>query len=75
MKPREAVALCTKVSGKPMVLNSQMDAEVFRIYGGQAIVRRISARSGCPEFLEVTAAENPELAAPAPDMTDCLGGT
>lgn len=63
VKPREAVALCTKVSGKPMVLNSQLDAEVFRIYGGQAIVREDICKVWLPEFLEVTAAENPELAA------------
>lgn len=63
VKPREAVALCTEVSGKPMVLNSQTDAEVFRIYGGQAIVREDICKAWLPEFLEVSVAENPELAA------------
>ena len=46
-----------------MVLNSQLDAEVFRIYGGQAIVREDICKAWLQEFLEVTAAENPELAA------------
>ncbi len=63
VKPREAVALCEKVSGKPMVLNSRLDAEVFRIYGGQAIVREDICKAWLPEFLEAAVTENPELAA------------
>lgn len=63
VRPREAIALCTKVLGKPMVLNSQLDAEVFRIYGGQAIVREDVCKAWLPEFLEASVTENPELAA------------
>lgn len=63
VKPREAVDFCTKVAGRPMVLNSRLDAEVFRIYGGQAIVRADICKECLPEFLEVSVAENPELEA------------
>lgn len=46
-----------------MVLNSQLDAAVFLIYGGQAIVRADICREYLPEFLEAVITENPELAA------------
>lgn len=63
VRPREAIALCTKAVGRPMVLNSRLDVEVFRIYGGQAVVRADICKEYLPEFLEATVAENPELAA------------
>lgn len=63
VKPRGAIDVCTEVMGKPMVLNSQLDAAVFLIYGGQAIVRADICREYLPEFLEAVITENPELAA------------
>ena len=51
VKPKEAIEMCRQVNGKPMVINSQMDAMVFLIYGGQAIVRGDICEKYLPEFM------------------------
>lgn len=61
VKPKEAIEMCTRVNGKPMVINSQMDAMVFLIYGGQAIVREDICEKYLPEFLQDFIGPNPEL--------------
>lgn len=61
VKPKGAIEMCTRVNGKPMVINSQMDAMVFLIYGGQAIVREDICEKYLPEFLQDFIGQNPEL--------------
>lgn len=61
VKPKGAIEMCTRVNGKPMVINSQMDAMVFLIYGGQAIVREDICEKYLPEFLQDFIGPNPEL--------------
>lgn len=61
VKPEGAIEMCTRVNGKPMVINSQMDAMVFLIYGGQAIVRGDICEKYLPEFLQDFIGPNPEL--------------
>lgn len=50
VKPREAIEKCTKINGKPMVINTQKDAMVFLIYGGQAVVREEICKKYLPQF-------------------------
>lgn len=61
VKTKGAIEMCTRVNGKPMVINSQMDAMVFLIYGGQAIVREDICEKYLPEFLQDYIGPNPEL--------------
>lgn len=61
VKPKGAIELCTQINGKPMVINSQMDAMVFLIYGGQAIVREDICEKYLPEFLQDFIGPNLEL--------------
>lgn len=60
-KIKGAIEMCTRVNGKPMVINSQMDAMVFLIYGGQAIVREDICEKYLQEFLQDFIGPNPEL--------------
>ena len=39
VQPRAAIKVCTKMFGRPMVLNCVADIMAFFVYGGQAIVR------------------------------------
>ena len=50
--PQKAIDPCAKVNGKPMVLNSETDAKVYMLYGGDAIVREDICREYLPEFME-----------------------
>lgn len=59
--PKKAIEACTEVYGKPMVLNSEEDAIAFRMFGGQAIVKRKICEQFLPEYLEDFICENPEL--------------
>lgn len=59
--PEGAIEICTRINGKPMVINSQVDAAVFLIYGGQAIVRKDICEKYLPQFLEDIIGPNPEL--------------
>jgi Predicted transcriptional regulators len=59
--PKKAIEACTEVYGKPMVLNYEEDAIVFRMFGGQAIVKREICEQFIPEYLEDFVGENPEL--------------
>ena len=61
VKPKGAIEMCTRVNGKPMVINSQIDAMVFLIYGGQAIVREDICEKYLSEFLQDFIGPNPEL--------------
>ena len=61
VEPKGAIAICTQINGKPMVINSQIDAKVFLIYGGQAIVREDICEEYLPEFLQDFIGPNPEL--------------
>lgn len=61
VKPKGAIEMCTRINGKPMVINSQMDAIFFLIYGGQAIVRENICEKYLPEFLQDFIGPNPEL--------------
>lgn len=56
-----AIEMCTRVNGKPMVINSQEDVMVFLIYGGQAIIREDICKKYLPEFLEDFIGPNLEL--------------
>lgn len=38
VQPRAAIKVCTKMFGRPMVLNCVADIMAFFVYGGQAIV-------------------------------------
>ncbi|MNP75858.1 hypothetical protein D3C76_1729850 [compost metagenome] len=59
--PEKAIEACTEVYGKPMVLNYEEDAIVFRMFGGQAIVKREICEQFLPEYLENFFSENPEV--------------
>lgn len=61
VEPSGAIEMCTLVNGKPMVINSQMDAVVFLIYGGQAIVREDICEKYLPQFLEDFIGPDPAL--------------
>lgn len=63
VNPRGAIEVCTEVFGRPMVLNSIVDAIVFLIYGGQAIVREDICKKYLPSFWEDYVVPNPELKA------------
>lgn len=52
VKPIEAYNMCVSVYEKPMVLNSEEDAKLFRIYGGQAIVATEICKKFLPEYLK-----------------------
>lgn len=58
--PERAIKHCSEVIGRPMVLNSEIDAAVFLLYGGQAIVRADICKKYLPEFLEDYIGENPQ---------------
>lgn len=52
VKPERAIEMCTKIIGKPMVLNSHEDAIIFMIYGGHAIVKKDICEKYMPWYLE-----------------------
>lgn len=58
--PKAAIESCQQVIGKPMIINSQLDAVVFLIYGGNAIVRSDICEQYLPQFMEDFITENPE---------------
>lgn len=55
--PYESIKQCKLVYGQPMVLNSETDVAVFRIFGGQAIVRDKICIRYLPEYLNDFIAE------------------
>lgn len=61
VKPKLAIEMCTRVNEKPMVINSQMDAIIFLIYGGQAIVREDICEKYLSEFLQDFISPSSEL--------------
>lgn len=50
--PIKAIKMCTELCGSPMLLNEEADVLAFRLFGGQAIVKRKICESYLPEFLE-----------------------
>lgn len=52
VNPKNAIELCANIEEKPMVINNQMEARVFQIYGGQAMVREDICKAYLPEYLE-----------------------
>lgn len=58
--PEKAIELCSKVKGRPMILNTQLDAAIFLIYGGQAIVREDICKNYLPRFFEEIVVDNTE---------------
>lgn len=48
--PEAAAKLCTEVYERPMFVNRREDAELFRIFGGHAIVRTDICERHLPEF-------------------------
>lgn len=52
VEPVASIEMCTKIYGKPMVINSVMDAITYRIYGGHAIVRKDIGEKYLPEFFK-----------------------
>jgi transcriptional regulator with XRE-family HTH domain len=58
--PMSAIKMCTDVYERPMLLNEEEDAIVFRIFGGHAIVKQEICKRYLPEFLKDFIGENPE---------------
>lgn len=58
--PQAAINMCTKVYEKPLVINSQADAAIFRVFGGQAIVKADICKKYLPEFYEDYIVPTPE---------------
>lgn len=57
---KNAIELCTRVHGKPLVLNEERDTHIFRLFGGEAIVKKEICEKYLPEFLKDFIVENPE---------------
>ena len=52
VKPLAAIKMCTEVYGKPMLIHEELDALVFRVFGGQAIVKEDVCIACLPEFMK-----------------------
>ena len=52
VKPKESIDLCTKVYGKPMVINHKEDVGIFLIFGGHAIIRADICETEMPYMLK-----------------------
>ena len=52
VKPRACIEACTELYGKPMVINSELNAATFRVYGGHAFVRKDIGEKYLPEFFK-----------------------
>lgn len=50
--PDKAIEMCTRVYGKPMVINTEEDALTFMVFGGQAIVKKEICERYLPWFLK-----------------------
>ena len=57
--PEAAYKWCCQIYSKPMIISSEYDAVVFRIFGGQAIISREICDKFFPEFAEFQG-PNPE---------------
>jgi len=58
--PQKAIEFCSKIYGKPMVLNSREDASTFIIFGGAAIVRKDICEKYLPWFLKYYSSNSEE---------------
>jgi len=52
VKPLAAIKMCTEVYGRPMLIHEELDALVFRIFDGHAIVGEDACIAHLPEFME-----------------------
>lgn len=50
VNPIEYMKLCSLVFEKPMLVNTKEDADIFRIFGGQALVKVAICERYLPEF-------------------------
>lgn len=50
VQPKRAIKMCEELDERPLIINSKMDAVIFYIYGGQAIVRKDICEIYLPEF-------------------------
>lgn len=50
--PQNAIALCTAVSERPMLINDKEDVAIFLIFGGQAIIKAELCEKYLPEWYE-----------------------
>ncbi|SHK15181.1 helix-turn-helix domain-containing protein [Desulforamulus aeronauticus] len=58
--PVKAIEGCTKVFGRPLLINEEKDVVVFRLFGGHAIVKQEICERFLPEFLEDFIGTTPE---------------
>lgn len=58
--PKAAYELCSRVYSKPMIIDNEVDAAVFRIFGGHAIINQEVCETCFSEFLEFYG-PNPQL--------------
>lgn len=52
VRPAAAYRLCSEVYSRPMIILNEYDAAVFRIFGGQAIIRQEICEQYFPEVAE-----------------------
>lgn len=50
VNPRKAIELCKKAGIRLLVLNSKQDADIFLIFGGDALVRKVICNEFLPEY-------------------------
>ena len=50
--PENAIHACTLTKGKPMVINSKEEAEVFMVFGGHAIIKKEICEKYLPWFMK-----------------------
>ena len=49
---KNSVDSCTRIYGKPMLLNEKEDVIIFLLFGGEAIVKKEICEQYLPEFME-----------------------
>lgn len=50
VNPTEAIKMCCQLEERPLIINNEMDLLIYRIYGGQAIVKKDICEIYMPEF-------------------------
>ena len=50
--PLNAMKMCTKAYGRPMLVNEELDARVFSVFGGHAIIKEDVCAAYLPEFMK-----------------------
>jgi len=67
--PQAVINLCAAINEKPMLLNTKEDAELFLIFGGQAVVRADICEKYLPEFCRPYISD-PSERPPIPGLED-----